>query len=409
MGQITENSTFDPTVYQWETTDSVTGGPDGIAVLPIKNLTNRTRYLSDRLAALQQQVALLAPINSPVFTGSPQAPTPALSAKSNEVATAGLARAFASGLIQISMTSTYQLSTIEAGNASIILVGSPQGPGLLLLPTNAIGRWTIFNSTTVPVTVRLSQGGQSVTIAANGYGQTIIANANDCFRAHNDYTDANLQGSPSTQAPALDDNSSRVPNTSWVNSRIAQEGSTRLLADQQIRSDVASGYATQSALAAEIAARSNGDGNEAQTRSDADNRETAQRIAADTQIRVDVEGTYLRKGQVQGGNAHGNFTPGDYFDVPVAVNLTTGATGGIVYVTSSLCLSYQIPNAVTLDVYVGAAHSNAETTFTTISVQTAQPVPANTTITISAHARTGGGGGWCQMALGLGFIFVPNA
>jgi hypothetical protein len=49
-----------PDVYQWDFEDDVIGGEDGIATLPIKQLTERTAYLKD----------------SPAFTGTPTVPTP---------------------------------------------------------------------------------------------------------------------------------------------------------------------------------------------------------------------------------------------------------------------------------------------------------------------------------------------
>lgn len=407
MGQITETSTFDSTVYQWETTDSVTGGPNGIANVPLKNLANRTRFLKDRQDLLLTQVATLAPTNSPTLTGSPTAPTPLMSAKSNELATAGLARNFASGLIGIAMTSTYSTSPIEAAFASMILTGGLQGPALLLMPTNTVGKWTILNGTNVPVSVRLSQGGQAITIAAQT-AQTIIANGTDCFNGHNDYTSIYMGGTPTTPTPTLDDNSNRVTNTAWVVAKIGQEAATRAMADAQIRSDVGAAYALQSALNGEAAARSAADTQEVQDRLQGDLYEANNRYNADNQIRVDVDNAYVKKGQTQGGSGHVNFTPGDYFDVPTAVNLTTGSMGGTVFVTSSLTLTYQIPNTVTLDVYVGAAHTNNENTFLPMAVQTAVYVPPNTTITISAHARTSSGGGWCQMAIALAYVFIPN-
>lgn len=52
MAFLPENSTFD-NVYQIETTDLVVGGPNGVTNTPLKNLTNRTKYLKDQLSSLQ--------------------------------------------------------------------------------------------------------------------------------------------------------------------------------------------------------------------------------------------------------------------------------------------------------------------------------------------------------------------
>ena len=67
---IPETSNFDAGVYEWQTTDPVLGGDGGIAVEPIKSLTNRTRWLYDQIVAIQAELPLLAPLASPTFTGT---------------------------------------------------------------------------------------------------------------------------------------------------------------------------------------------------------------------------------------------------------------------------------------------------------------------------------------------------
>lgn len=54
MASVTENPTWEPGIYQLETTDPVMGGPDGISNLQAKQLANRTKYLkqtSDEVVA----------------------------------------------------------------------------------------------------------------------------------------------------------------------------------------------------------------------------------------------------------------------------------------------------------------------------------------------------------------------
>jgi hypothetical protein len=55
MAILAELSQFD-TVYQLEVTDSVVGGVNGTANTQAKNLTNRTKYLKDKLEETQKQV-----------------------------------------------------------------------------------------------------------------------------------------------------------------------------------------------------------------------------------------------------------------------------------------------------------------------------------------------------------------
>ncbi|KWD75355.1 gp53-like domain-containing protein [Burkholderia ubonensis] len=127
MTDLVESSTWTPGIRQFETSDPVEGGPDGIDNVPLRQLANRTRFLKDRQEAhegavdpypqyatkadLAQKVAALvdqspealntlrelanalgndpsfaatmtnalaqkAPIDSPVFTGAPKGTTP---------------------------------------------------------------------------------------------------------------------------------------------------------------------------------------------------------------------------------------------------------------------------------------------------------------------------------------------
>ncbi|KVC88167.1 hypothetical protein WI77_23105 [Burkholderia ubonensis] len=140
MTDLVESSTWTPGIRQFETSDPVEGGPDGIDNVPLRQLANRTRFLKDRQEAheaavdpypqyatkadLAQKVAALvdqspealntlrelanalgndpgfattmtnalaqkAPIESPVFTGVPKAPTPGQFDSSDKVAPTG--------------------------------------------------------------------------------------------------------------------------------------------------------------------------------------------------------------------------------------------------------------------------------------------------------------------------------
>ncbi len=52
MANLPESSTWE-SVYQIELTDPVQGGPSGLTNTPLKNLTNRTKYLKDHVDALE--------------------------------------------------------------------------------------------------------------------------------------------------------------------------------------------------------------------------------------------------------------------------------------------------------------------------------------------------------------------
>lgn len=56
MANLPEVSNFD-SVYQWETNDPVLAGADGIMNTPLKNLTNRTKWLKDQLEIANTKLA----------------------------------------------------------------------------------------------------------------------------------------------------------------------------------------------------------------------------------------------------------------------------------------------------------------------------------------------------------------
>lgn len=53
MADLPETNEWTPGVYQIETSDPVVGGPDGVTNLPIKQLTNRTLWLKEKLESLR--------------------------------------------------------------------------------------------------------------------------------------------------------------------------------------------------------------------------------------------------------------------------------------------------------------------------------------------------------------------
>lgn len=53
MANLVEQSTWEPGIYQLETTDPVVGGPNGTSNVQGKQLGNRTRYLKDKVDELQ--------------------------------------------------------------------------------------------------------------------------------------------------------------------------------------------------------------------------------------------------------------------------------------------------------------------------------------------------------------------
>lgn len=80
MANLKEIAQWEDGIYQLERTDPVVGGEGGISNRQGLQLANRTAWL-------KQLVETLAPLDSPTFTGSPKAPTPAQTVNDTTIAT----------------------------------------------------------------------------------------------------------------------------------------------------------------------------------------------------------------------------------------------------------------------------------------------------------------------------------
>ena len=57
MANVSENAAWEAGIFRWELNTPAEGGEYGAAVLPIKQLANRTVYLKARLDALESGAA----------------------------------------------------------------------------------------------------------------------------------------------------------------------------------------------------------------------------------------------------------------------------------------------------------------------------------------------------------------
>ncbi|HAL0579653.1 TPA: phage tail protein [Escherichia coli RS218] len=97
MANLPETPQWEDGIYQIEVSDPVLGGPDGISNRQGKQLASRTLYLKQQVekggSYLAKHIAAAdphtqyAPKESPTFTGTPTAPTPANSDNSKKLAT----------------------------------------------------------------------------------------------------------------------------------------------------------------------------------------------------------------------------------------------------------------------------------------------------------------------------------
>lgn len=387
MGVITEQSSFDATVYQWELTDPVVGGSDGIANLPLRNLANRTRFLNDGLSAVQQSVAAKAPTNSPTFTGTPQAPNPSAGAVSTELVTAQWVRGLAGGYLSVPLAGNYTLTIAQAAAATYYVNGATSGQTFLFFPDSLIGRWTVINDTPYALLVRHVSGGAAVTVAARKT-QTLFSDGVNIGQCHNDYDSIALSGAPTTTLPLVGDNSARIPNTAWVTAAVAAEASLRDAADTKIRSDVANGYATIAQLGSE----------------------SGQRVQGDTDVRTWVTANFSKRAN-SAQTARSNFVPGDATDNKTGASFTSGDQGGTLFIAASANItSSQQPGNAYLRILINNGIYFEEYTNGPMTGMVGIAVGASTTFLVQAQYLTSNlnGGAWKQTGLNLSFHFVAG-
>ena len=66
MANLKEDNTWEQGIYQFETSDPVMGGPNGIDNLPTRQLANRTLWLKTELAAAVQSIKGAVRFDGPI-------------------------------------------------------------------------------------------------------------------------------------------------------------------------------------------------------------------------------------------------------------------------------------------------------------------------------------------------------
>lgn len=196
MGTQPENPTYDPTVYQWEITDPVQGGINGVANSPLLSLSNRTAYLKQRLDSLINGTLIpptVAPLNGPAFTGSPTAPNVADGDDSQLIANTHFVQRRDHGVAYVTVTGgTVVLTQPQWGVGIIILTGALTSNATIIFPTNIAGRWVFGNFTTggFSVTARtLNQtAGAPPPVPPQGYFLHLMSDGTNVWRANNQLT-----------------------------------------------------------------------------------------------------------------------------------------------------------------------------------------------------------------------------
>jgi len=209
MANIVETPEWEVGIYQIETTDEVIGGAGGISNIQGQQLANRTAYLKAEIEGVGDGLAAheaaadphtqYAPKESPIFTGGPEAPTPAQFDATAKLATMqAVQRALGNyqGGISTVVGGTLTLTAADAGKQIVLsgvsvtgnlvlplLAAVPDGASFLVRCEAATSNWTISSNAADVNKIVLADGPASSVPIKRGHYVLIVRTTN-AWRIH---------------------------------------------------------------------------------------------------------------------------------------------------------------------------------------------------------------------------------
>lgn len=220
MANQPEVATFDAGVLQLETTDPVQGGLGGVSNAPLLNLANRTAYLKQHVDGLEAGTTIpptVAPLNSPIFTGDPKAPTPALGDNDTSIPTTAFVQTTVNGILSKSVAggANVTLTAVEAGNGILKFTGALTGNIAVIVPATAKAL-IASNQTTGAYSLTVKTAAGTGIVVAQGKNQELWCDGTNVLLSTNDFTDTALVGVPTAPTPAQFDNSLNLATTAFL-------------------------------------------------------------------------------------------------------------------------------------------------------------------------------------------------
>lgn len=187
MANQPETSTWEPGVFQLETSTPVQGGVGGASNTPLLQLASRTKYLYDQITSILSSIAGLAPLNSPTFTGDPKAPAPDPGDNDTSISTTAFVQLTVAGRVAVDCAGGANVTLTQAqwGYAIVRLTGLLTANINVIFPTQATGRnrWLVVNDTTGAFTVTCKTAAGSGVVVTQGKARDLVGDGTNIVQA----------------------------------------------------------------------------------------------------------------------------------------------------------------------------------------------------------------------------------
>lgn len=219
MANQPESATYDAGVYQIQTTDPVQGGLGGVSNTPLLNLANRTAYLKAHIDAIESGAFIpptVAPINSPIFTGTPSGPTPAAGDSSTKFATTAFVQNLNGGIASVSglTNANVTLTAAQYGCGIINLTGTLTGNINIVFPTT--GKWIVANNTSGNFSITCKTAAGTGVVVTQGKSNILSGDGTNIDQSFTDFNNVALTGTATAPTVAAGDNSTNIATTAFA-------------------------------------------------------------------------------------------------------------------------------------------------------------------------------------------------
>lgn len=157
-------------------------------------------------ATVTNTLALKAPLESPIFTGDPRAPTPGPGDSDTSIANTEYVQQALSGTVSINVAGSGNIAVTAAqlGGGLIVLTGALTGNKALLIPS-AIGRFQFWNATTGSFTLTVKTAAGSGVVVTQGQSSLLFCDGVNVYLQQSDFISPVFRGTPTTpKAPRFD-------------------------------------------------------------------------------------------------------------------------------------------------------------------------------------------------------------